>query len=849
MNKTNCLVTLLAIGLLAGCGKSRANVDTVTPKNGETVATQMVQVTFDRNMDTATINSETFTVTGTESGEVTGLVVYDADTRTATFAILASLKVGETITVALNSSIKSASGKELDSFRSTFVVAASESTPDPDPTPTPDPNPTPTPGDFVLQGMTPGIESTDAPRLTAVALHFTETVNPFSVVADAVRVEGDRSGARTVTFDNLFGGTGDVRTLVDRSFLPGERITIASQQLNSIDSIEADPALLAFTVQNSPSEWPAAPLVSGSHDPGTATLLFLDVDQDGRDEWGVLEADGSLFFQELDATSPEAARAFAVGEAVRDVATGDFDGDGFMDIAALNASGSRVLLLRGADGDGWLQLPQTLDLGTYRAAALNSGHFDGDGYRDLFLAPVTVADGARLLWGDSAAPLTEQTALDTIMAAAPGVGADLDGDDLVDLACPLTDGTIQILFGDNSRDFATGMNVTLNVNAQQVMLASLNGDDLADLVCSGATGAALLSPNGDGTFTETALPAGAQAAGTAIVDFDGDGHLDLLAPVNGVAAVDLFAGLGDGTFDSPSRLVTDEPVTRVSLGDVDGDGALDAGLILTDRTWQVGSDTPPPPPAASDLVFVSDMTAAAGDTGVSFEVLSNTTVAAEGYTVVIQFDPAVVQIDDFGIAGSDAEAAGAEFEIPQVNNTEGFAILAAIMDFLPPYDGQTLPAMAGQSLVVGNLTVAATAAAGDYSIAAANGVGSPPADNSFVVAGQSLLPALGSGTLTIPGATVTPTPPPVTENTFVRGDANYDGSVDVSDVTKISLYLFEGGSPPPCFDAADANDDGAVNISDSSYLYSYLFSGGTAPLAPFPSAGTDTTGDALGCDG
>ncbi len=49
---------------------------------------------------------------------------------------------------------------------------------------------------------------------------------------------------------------------------------------------------------------------------------------------------------------------------------------------------------------------------------------------------------------------------------------------------------------------------------------------------------------------------------------------------------------------------------------------------------------------------------------------------------------------------------------------------------------------------------------------------------------------------------------------FLRGDANADGVVNISDPSFILNALFTGGRQPDCDDAADANDDGLVDISD-----------------------------------
>jgi hypothetical protein len=66
-------------------------------------------------------------------------------------------------------------------------------------------------------------------------------------------------------------------------------------------------------------------------------------------------------------------------------------------------------------------------------------------------------------------------------------------------------------------------------------------------------------------------------------------------------------------------------------------------------------------------------------------------------------------------------------------------------------------------------------------------------------------------------------------NPFMCGDANSDGSVDISDVVCLIAYIFSGGSAPEPLRAGDANCDSAVDISDVVYLIAYIFSGGSAP--------------------
>jgi len=68
----------------------------------------------------------------------------------------------------------------------------------------------------------------------------------------------------------------------------------------------------------------------------------------------------------------------------------------------------------------------------------------------------------------------------------------------------------------------------------------------------------------------------------------------------------------------------------------------------------------------------------------------------------------------------------------------------------------------------------------------------------------------------------------------VRGDANVDGTVDLSDSVRILARLFRGGPDSPCLQASDVNEDDRIDISDSIFGLNFLFLGGVAPPAPYP---------------
>ena len=88
-------------------------------------------------------------------------------------------------------------------------------------------------------------------------------------------------------------------------------------------------------------------------------------------------------------------------------------------------------------------------------------------------------------------------------------------------------------------------------------------------------------------------------------------------------------------------------------------------------------------------------------------------------------------------------------------------------------------------------------------------------------------------------------------NSFIRGDVNSDGKMDIADPINVVNYLFRKGPAPACADSADANDDANIDVTDVMLMINHQFRAGAAPAAPFPGCGKDgdlEDADGLGCD-
>ena len=194
-----------------------------------------------------------------------------------------------------------------------------------------------------------------------------------------------------------------------------------------------------------------------------------------------------------------------------------------------------------------------------------------------------------------------------------------------------------------------------------------------------------------------------------------------------------------------------------------------------------------------------------------------------------------VTVADITAEGTPAE--GAEFLSSNIDNENGVATFGLVMRLSEPTP--TFPA--GTDVPLGHILadVAAGVPPGTrIALDLEDQVGSPPIELSFTEAGETarIRPIAIDGEILVSD-----------ERTFVRGDANDDGVVNISDPIYHLNALFVGGAESPCQDAADANDDGQLNISDGIAILSFLFQGTNVLRPPHPDAGVDPTPDGIGC--
>ncbi len=290
-------------------------------------------------------------------------------------------------------------------------------------------------------------------------------------------------------------------------------------------------------------------------------------DADGIGEVDILIGDGSGGF--------ESGEVYGVAVPYS-MASGDIDGDGYLDLAAVSFDGQgplgiQVLLGRGdgafdeekvhgrdwrgmvaiddVNGDGYDDLAapwadyqggevaegieivlgpdrvERIELSNF-AEQLALGDFDGDGNADL-----VTRDGVQLY--DGGGGLHDPIGYDSDVEPVRMTTADVNADGDVDLVFTGADRYVHVALGDGTGQLGPVRAHTVLYGARPVLAADLNGDgnlDLASGTSASSTRIAILFGDGTGGYpaTDVAHVSTGDPLGIAAGDLDGDGDIDLV---------------------------------------------------------------------------------------------------------------------------------------------------------------------------------------------------------------------------------------------------------------------------------------------------------------------------------
>ena len=686
-----------------------------------------------------------------------------------------------------------------------------------------------------------GDGSFDAPT------YFSVGSSPFSRVRD---ITADLDGDQDLDVVTSNNGSDDLSILLNRgdgSFEPQSRVEVARPYYFVFADVDAD----------------------GDVDIVLDTYNTQEYTQPGS--LVVLKNDGHGAFPDR--------QSYQLGQWMQELAASDLDGDQDVDIVVAQER-PRLLAVLMNRGDGQFDLAAPLDPhhvpGQNQPEHVLIADIDGDGKADI----LTGADG---LYGTREnITLFLNQGGGSFAAGVPLLAGDepeqievrdLNGDGRPEiLALNYFSGDLTVLRNLGGGAFAEGIQFPISRGgAASMSLADLDADgdlDVASVGFDDKASLVILDNISGGSFTR-----GCNAFRRGDANSDGEVSIADIITIRRY----LFEGSVVPTcFDAADATDNDEvsicdavkiletlyrnPAWQDTLPAPSPDAGQDPTPLAEpkhpcDLSSNVKATRPlgcaayqvEPPQPTNDILRVGDAVGIPGELA-KVPVHLTASVPVDAIQVVLSYDPAVLEpaLDVGGISFESTylERFEQPFGILSAQPEHRVLVAAIAGNLILP--GSTVEP--GDDILVGwiNVRVKPDATPGEIDLEPTNGpddagVGPYRLRNEITHQGAarfvSFIPKTVGGRLGIVGD----------QSLFIRGDANGDRKLDVSDPIASLAALFLGAPQPDCADAADSNDDGAFDLTDAIFTLSYLFQGTRRPPAPFPALGTDPTADSLEC--
>ena len=274
-------------------------------------------------------------------------------------------------------------------------------------------------------------------------------------------------------------------------------------------------------------------------------------------------------------------RVYAAGSELSALELRDLNDDDHLDAIVLQSiEHGGVLTFLGA-GDGTFAPPLTSP--TARGGwDLAAGDFDGDGRIDIVFA----GQSATVLLGDANGTFAHE--IPVAGEAFAVVAGDVDRDENLDfVTLSFNEGAARVHRGDGRGGFESGVPISVTSKGQprDLALADLDGNSELDLAVAslGESTVNVLRGLGEGTFSEFASfdTLGGDPWSILLSDWNGDGKLDAATGNDFSENVSVLFGADAGTFETARTYPAGTAPDALASGDFDGDGRRDLAVAHT----------------------------------------------------------------------------------------------------------------------------------------------------------------------------------------------------------------------------------------------------------------------------
>ncbi len=292
------------------------------------------------------------------------------------------------------------------------------------------------------------------------------------------------------------------------------------------------------------------------------------------------------------------------------IATGDFNGDGLLDIVTCNATNGNISVLLN-DGKGGFEAAQVFSTGG-QPESLAVADFNRDGKLDVVTANF-YSGTISVLFGNGDGTFQPHQDMDSGIQTQSVVVGDMNGDGIPDIVVAAVQSeTVDTFLSNGDGTFQAPFVYFINngyAGMTQIALGDINGDGILDVVGIYGFGQSfqVLAGAGDGSLYlyshELSTGTIAYPKGMALGDFNKDGHLDVAVGLYEQSEIGASLSRQQGkAFAPPIGSKAPQATILLGVADVDGDGNLDVlstGLLSQVLLVSKGDGTGAFTPAAS----------------------------------------------------------------------------------------------------------------------------------------------------------------------------------------------------------------------------------------------------------
>jgi len=261
-------------------------------------------------------------------------------------------------------------------------------------------------------------------------------------------------------------------------------------------------------------------------------------------------------------------------EESQSVATGDINGDTFIDLVFFNMGANCTVHLN--DGNGGFGSPAQ-SLAMNRSFDGKLADLNGDGHLDLAITDIFNPD-QKIYINDGSGTFTLHSSVTVSAGLFSIAAADVDGDSLPDLICGVN-GANQIFINDGSANFTDSGQLFGTAGTSDIVAGDIDGDCDVDLVATDVDGFFRVYRNDGGNFIEIAVNDDNGVA-LQLADVNHDDTLDLIV-ASGIPDM-VFLNLGPGSDCNGNGIPDSAEIAADPSIDCDENGTLDLCEISSD---------------------------------------------------------------------------------------------------------------------------------------------------------------------------------------------------------------------------------------------------------------------------